>query len=176
MWDDRNDAVVLEKYRVEKELDSVKALCFTQAVKTYHHWRIFTEGSGGVCLEFNKRKLIQELEKHKNLRWGKVNYLSLSQMLVEDIDIDDIPFTKRAPYKDEKEFRILYEGDNPYADNVYVSISLSCLKSITISPWLPRNLSDVIKDIFENMMVGEKITVLHSTLVDNKKWQSGMKI
>ena len=37
-WDDSNDSYYLRLYRERKRLQSVLALCFTQASETYHHW------------------------------------------------------------------------------------------------------------------------------------------
>ena len=55
-WDDRNDAYVLNKERSTAK--SVLALCFAETFETYHHWRVFASGRDGVCIEFDKQKLL----------------------------------------------------------------------------------------------------------------------
>ena len=64
-WDDTNDSHFLALYREKKNLKSVLALCFTQVAETYHHWRVFAEGSSGVCIKFNQTKLFQSSENVK---------------------------------------------------------------------------------------------------------------
>ena len=49
-WEDRNDAYYLERYRVKKELCCVLAICFSIRPETFHHWRVFSSGSAGVCI------------------------------------------------------------------------------------------------------------------------------
>ena len=43
-WDDRNDSYFLRRYKDERKLSSVLALCFTQSSEKYHHWRVFAGG------------------------------------------------------------------------------------------------------------------------------------
>jgi len=56
-WEDRNDAYYLERYRDERKLRSLLAICFSLHRETFHHWRVFSSGSSGVCIEFDKEKL-----------------------------------------------------------------------------------------------------------------------
>jgi hypothetical protein len=55
-WEDKNDSHFLDQYRLKKKLRTVLALCFTQAGETYHHWRVFADGTGGACISFHKEK------------------------------------------------------------------------------------------------------------------------
>jgi len=47
-WDDKNDAFYLQQYKDKKKLKAVYAMCFTEGNETYHHWRVFSGGNGGV--------------------------------------------------------------------------------------------------------------------------------
>jgi hypothetical protein len=58
-WDDRNDAFFMRRYKERKSAKSVLALCFAEASETYHHWRVFSHGSDGTCIEFDKGHLEQ---------------------------------------------------------------------------------------------------------------------
>jgi len=57
-WDDRNDAYFLAQYKERTNASSVLALCFAEASETYHHWRVFSSGGDGVCIEFDRPKLL----------------------------------------------------------------------------------------------------------------------
>jgi hypothetical protein len=61
-WDDSNDSYYLKLYQEKKGLQSVLALCFTRASETYHHWRIFADGSSGVCISFRRDKLLDAVK------------------------------------------------------------------------------------------------------------------
>jgi len=50
-WEDRNDAYNLAAYKMRKELATVLALCFSQGVETFYHWKAFAPGPSGVCIE-----------------------------------------------------------------------------------------------------------------------------
>src|SRR5438045_1515201 len=54
-WEDRNDAYYL--YQQELRFRSVLAICFSMTSETFHHWRIFSHGVSGVCIEFDKARL-----------------------------------------------------------------------------------------------------------------------
>jgi hypothetical protein len=58
-WEDWNDAYYLERYKQESKLRTVLAACFSERGETFHHWRVFSNGSSGVCIEFDKRSLLK---------------------------------------------------------------------------------------------------------------------
>ena len=62
-WDDKNDSHFLTLYREKKSLETVLALCFTQTSETYHHWRVFAEGSSGISITFDKDRLLSAMTK-----------------------------------------------------------------------------------------------------------------
>src|SRR6266567_4263039 len=105
-WDDKNDSSFLAQYRTKKNLKTVLALCFTEGNETYHHWRIFADSSSGVCTRFDRAAFLKDLAKSK-LLWREVEYLTLKEMRKrkKTLRIDDLPFLKRSPYGDEREFR-----------------------------------------------------------------------
>src|ERR1700754_2480162 len=67
-WDDRNDAYFMAEYNRRKNLKTLLALCFANCDETYHHWRVFSHGTDGVCLEFDRGKLLAALAAHPELR------------------------------------------------------------------------------------------------------------
>jgi hypothetical protein len=68
MWDDKNDSHYLESYAKTNGFATTYALCLTEASETYHHWKVFTSGANGVCIEFKKEALIKFAEKVSGLR------------------------------------------------------------------------------------------------------------
>lgn len=73
-WEDRNDAFYLERYREEKRLRTLVAICFSARGETFHHWKIFSSGSSGVCIEFDKDLLLKAYPSSKSFRYGEIEY------------------------------------------------------------------------------------------------------
>jgi len=144
-WDDKNDSHFLSLYREKKKLRSVLALCFSYASETYHHWRVFAHGSSGVCVSFKRTEFINEIKKQPGLRMGTVEYLRLNEIRHKQLEVDGLPFLKRYPFQGESEFRVIYESKKADIPTLDISIPLSCIYKITLSPWLPRSLSDRVK-------------------------------
>jgi hypothetical protein len=79
-WDDRNDAYFLAQYARRKKLNAVLAACFAKVGETYHHWKVFSHGLDGVCIEFHGDKLRRALKPHKGISFGDVKYRTLLQI------------------------------------------------------------------------------------------------
>ena len=105
-WDDRNDSFYIEEYARARELEGIYALCLAEAFETYHHWRVFSNGSGGVCIEFDKDKLIAEVADVPGLRAETVQYRTIKALREQPVAESDLPFLKRHAFRDEKEFRL----------------------------------------------------------------------
>ena len=45
------------------------------------------------------------------------------------------------PFQDENEFRLIYESCDEEIDHLDLSIPLSSIRRITLSPWMPKALS-----------------------------------
>lgn len=173
-WDDKNDSHYLSVYKDSKNLKSLLALCFTQANETYHHWRIFAGHSSGVCIRFKQKEFIQKLKQQKEfkLKMGKVMYRTIPALKKKKPEIQKLPFIKRCAFKDEKEFRLLYESATATLPKLDVEIPLSCIERITLSPWLNQGLSDHLKKILKSIDGCGKLKFTRSTLVSNREWQT----
>lgn len=79
-WDDSNDAFLIELYRNRIQAKSVLALCCAMASETYHHWRVFTQGIEGVCLELERVPLSRALNAIEDVTAGKVDYLRIKDL------------------------------------------------------------------------------------------------
>lgn len=109
-WDDTNDSYCMSVYREKRELKTLLALCFTETAETYHHWRVFAGDSSGVCVFFNKERLLQAFSKSLGYKAGPVEYKTLPDMRAETPFVAELPFIKRAGYQDECEFRVIYQS------------------------------------------------------------------
>jgi IS66 Orf2 like protein len=67
-WDDKNDSYYLDLYREKKKVKTVLALCFAMDAETYQHWTVFPGGSAGVCIQFEKKKLVAALRRRVGVR------------------------------------------------------------------------------------------------------------
>ena len=170
-WDDRNDSHYLRLYRERKKVQTVLALCFTQASETYHHWRIFAGGSAGACITFKRQELLSALQKEDGLRSGSVEYRKLKGVRRQALAVERLPFLKRYPFEAEREFRIIYEsGDNKsYHD---VAIPLSCIDKVTLSPWLNQTLFVGVRKALASIKGCGKIRISRSTLISNEEWKA----
>ena len=167
-WDDRNDRHFMDVYRREKRVNIVRALCFTQVDETYHHWRVFSHGADGVRIEFRKEALLAHFKDDPRVRAAEVRYLRIEDVARETPALDDLPFLKRVPYKDEQEFRILYCGDEEPAP---YPIALDSIRRIHLSPWLPEPLQRSVKDTLRDLAGKDAPEINNSTLIDNRRWK-----
>lgn len=168
-WDDRNDAHYIALYRERKSLASVLALCFTEAGETYHHWKVFS-ANAGVCVRFKKDVLLTHLKGRSSIRSASVQYRLIDHVRDGKVGLNDLPFVKRVAFRDEREFRLIYESKNPleYKD---VPIDLDVIDRITINPWLNTRLADALFDTVRSFPGCERMSIGQSSLVNNKEWR-----
>jgi hypothetical protein len=171
-WDDKNDSHYLSHYREKKNLKTVLAICFTQASETYHHWRVFAPGSSGACISFKRTELFKAaLKQEPGLRMGTVEYLTLAKIRHRALATEELPFLKRYPFQDEEEFRVVYESNKRTIPTLDIPIPLSCIYKVTLSPWLPRALSEQMKSMLRRIPECEELNVRRSTLISNDEWK-----
>jgi hypothetical protein len=168
-WEDRNDAFYLEKYKNKKNLATLLAYCFSSKRETFHHWKVFAGGSSGVCVEFRKIKLMDSVRNVHGIRTGKVKYRLIKENSQPSYRV--WPFLKRVQFKDEGEFRIIYENTTHREKAKDIQIDLSCISKITLSPWMPRPLSKSTAGIIKKIEGCCTIDIRHSTLLDSADWQ-----
>jgi hypothetical protein len=169
-WEDRSEAAIFEKYRIEKKLKGVLALCFTESPETNHHWKIYADGVSGVCIEFDKAGLIKAFNRAKErLQHGSVEYVK-----IKDADnycgrIDRWPFVKRLPFKDEKEYRVIY--DDPDGIKFFeLGFELHYVNQIHLSPWIQRNVYESIEALIRGIPGCDDMQISRTTLLENQRW------
>jgi len=174
-WEDKNDVEYIEAYKKKKLLKQVLALCFTDESETIYHWKAFSETINSCCIEFNAEKLLQLIDGKKGFRFGKVKYLKISELKKELVNIDDIPFCKRYPYRNECEYRIIFDSTYPISTK-NINIDLSLINDVTINQKININIYKNIKTELETKY---NINVIRSTVIKNTRWIKhieGMKI
>lgn len=170
-WDDKNDSQYLSFYREKKCLKTVLALCFSQGTETYHHWRVFAPGSGGICISFNKQELVKYLSKNENLQMKPVTYLTLKAIRNKSLTVDQLPFVKRYAFHHENEFRIIYNSQSKKYKKLDIDIKLSLIERIILSPWMNPDLFTSIKDTLRKINGCSKLKISLSTLINNQEWK-----
>lgn len=178
-WEDQNDIFALQRYRERLELEVVLAKCFTGASETFHHWKIFGRGPEGVCLVFDREKLVAELDKH-GLKHGWIRYLRLNDTAAwKTFAADDLALVKRPGYADEREYRILWTSKDPaeQGKKTYdVELPGGSLLEVMISPFLAESLQDPVRAALQHVVSHNKthsgVRVKSSTLVKSDWWQT----
>lgn len=171
-WDDKNDSHYLSIYQRRKSLKSLLALCFSQAPETYHHWHVFADGSGGVCIKFDRDKLIGALEKQSGVTMKDVTYLTLKEVRKKKLQVDELPFIKRYPYEDECEFRVIYESKKEKRKALSIPVPLGCIDRVTLSPWMPKALTKHVKETLWSIDGCKNLDIVRSSLIGNEQWKN----
>ena len=170
-WDDRNDSHFVHAYRERKGYGSVLALCLTEAAQTYHHWRIFTHGASGACLQFNKKRFLDWIVANEALTGRPVQYKTLQQIRQSPPALDDLPFIKRKAYEHEREFRLLYGTLRRSLPCREFPLPLDVIESIQLNPWLPPSTADAVESVIHRIDGCASLRILRATIISNDEWQ-----
>lgn len=169
-WEDKNDAYFLKTYKKKRDLKSVLAICFAKAPEAYHHWKIYSGTTSGVCIEFDEHKLLSNLGVNGYIS-KTVQYKTIETLENNPPAIDDLPFTKRYAYAGEQEFRIIYISTREEINIKHVNIDLDCINKISINSWIDEVSRKSIEKTIQNIQDCEKIKVIKSTVTENKRWK-----
>jgi len=170
-WEDRNDARFLMTYKQQLNLGSVLALCFACAEETYHHWQVFSSGSSGVCINFDFHRFSDWANGAVEVKFEKVNYKMLDEIREDAPVIEKLPFVKRYAFRDEREWRLIYETPEPQLVTKDIDFNVATISSIVLSPWLPEAVAGEIKEVIRGIDGCSKINIFRTTLIDNAEWQ-----
>jgi hypothetical protein len=171
-WDDKNDAYFMAEYKRIVGAKSVLALCFAECGETYHHWRVFCQGVDGVCIELNKENLLSSFRQDKFIKHGYVKYELIKNVRARKSFMpEELPFLKRRPFEDEREYRIIYNDPNENHEFKDYKVKISWISRITLNPWIPKTLYLSIKDTLKSIDGCSGLSIAKSTLVDNVEWK-----
>jgi hypothetical protein len=150
---------------------TVLALCFSRAQEKYHLWRVFTHGADGVCIEFEQAGLLAAFRGVVGIKARGVNYKRIKDLSQLRPKPADLPFLKREPNSDEREFRIVYvDRDEEYEAKDF-PIKLSCIRKITMSPWMPKSLLEAVRSTIQSIEACNMLRVSQTTLLENEQWK-----
>jgi hypothetical protein len=169
-WDDQNDKNLLLAYRRCKGLRSLLALCFAQAPETYHHWKVFAPGSAGMCVIFEKERLLDEL-RGTGILHSSVSYLTIADLRGGDPPLDQIPFSKRAAYGDEQEFRLIYCDSDAQLSSKTFPMPIAAVDRVLINPWLAPQLAETVRQLIQGLPGCDRLPILQSTVIDGPAWK-----
>lgn len=170
-WDDKNDSHFMSLYKEKKKLKTVLALCFSQSPETYHHWRVFSHGPSGVCVVFDRVRLLEDLQAEPGIQTGHMEYLTLPKAKARSFRTDELPFLKRYGYKPENEFRVIYTSTSKDIPALPVSIRIASIRSVSLSPWMHATLSDSTVKAIREITDCKDLSVSRSTLISNEQWK-----
>ncbi|MGO9402869.1 MAG: hypothetical protein ACLPVW_05280 [Terriglobales bacterium] len=171
-WDDSNDSYYLRLYKEKRKLRSVLALCFTETDERYHYWRVFAPGASGVCVRFNRSGLLAAGKRHASLQMKPVTYLKLDEIRRRKLKTAELPFLKRYAFLHESEVRMIYESRKRKLRKLDISIPLSCIDRVTLSPWMHPSLSSYVKEVLRSIDGCRHLDIVRSTLIGNEEWKS----
>jgi hypothetical protein len=171
-WPDKNDSHYLALYKEKRKLKSVLALCFSQTDERYHHWSVFAPGASGVCIKFKREQLVKAVRKHTHVHMHPVTYLTLDEIRKRTLKIAELPFLKRHAFEHEDEFRIIYTSKTKKLAKLDISVPLSCIEKITLSPWMHSGFSYYVKQTLWAISGCEDLEIVRSTLISNEEWKS----
>ncbi|EHR70803.1 hypothetical protein BurJ1DRAFT_1957 [Burkholderiales bacterium JOSHI_001] len=170
-WEDQNDRVFMREYARLASLGTVRALCFSQASETFHHWKIFAPGAAGVCVEFHKAALLASVNgtsfNHKRIIYRRPAWFE-----GRPIRAGDLPFVKSWAYRDEKEYRIVYSSKSESEHYSTLELDLSAVRAVVINPWLPESLFETTRACINELPGCNDIPVRQSRVISNEQWQS----
>jgi hypothetical protein len=173
-WEDKNDSEILLEYKKRKRVQKFFALCFSYGDETIHHWKTFADGTSGCCVQFDAIQLIELLNNTTGIRYGSVKYKKLKDLKDEVIDVEDMPFTKRWPYRCEDEFRVIWAGRTEQT-NYEIPFDLKMITKVTISQRMPEQVYETIKEYLREAFRRPDKRINRSTLYENRIWINKFK-
>lgn len=168
-WDDRNDAEFMRLYRNKSRKEGLKALCCTESAETYHHWKVFTQSTGGCFIEFHRRPLLDSIRQDPHYRAGTVEYIRLNEIEDCDYDIASLPFLKRSSFGPEQEYCIIFEGACDEEVH-FLPIDLAWIRRIVLNPWLAPTISESVAATFREISGNPELNVVASKLTNSQTW------
>ena len=172
-WDDRNDRHFMNLYKDHVKANGLYAACFTQSKEDYHHWRVFTDASHGLFIEFRREPFERHIRANGDVRARQVQYLNLgdADRLGNDAR-DNLPFYKRMGFESEQEYRVVAVSEKPQQVALGIPIELGLINKIVINPWLPDALCESLKATLRSIDGCSRIRVDRSHLIDSLRWKN----
>jgi hypothetical protein len=163
----------MSEYKERRDAKTLLALCFSEARETYHHWRVFSHGSHGVCIEFNKEQFLNQFKIDRRVQHGNVSYKTRKTFAApKTIRLEELPFLKRWQYRDEREYRVVYLDNTTEHRTKEYKINLEWIQRVTLSPWLPPAMQQSVKETLRSIDGCQDLRITPSTLVNSERWKN----
>lgn len=171
-WEDRNDSHYLVQYGERKGFKSLYALCFTKEPETSHHWKAFSHGSDGVCIKILAEPFIAQLNSIKEIVHGDVEYKLIDEVETGMFTVDQLPFLKRYPFRDEAEYRVLFRKRVASRIKTHaIPFDTSLIHEVTLSNSLPKELRGPLVALLKSIDGCADMKISRSTLNENSRWK-----
>lgn len=125
-------------------------------------------------MEFDKTSLLQTLRGLDGFRHQSVDYPFIQDLEKPMPHISAWPFLKRYAFKDEKEYRIIFESATKELREKSVPIDLTCIRSIIFSPWLPSKIENSVVTVVRSIEGCADLKLRASRLLENTRWRGAI--
>lgn len=168
-WDDGNDRLMMATYKEANHLQTLLALCFTEAAETYHHWKVFASGTDGVCIQFDRQRLERALaEDQVDLK--PMDYRLIKHNRANRPELGSLPFCKRSAFKAEAEVRAVFSSKTEALGHRDVPFPIAAIERVVVNPWLHPSLFESVRDTIKAIPDYCNLEVTHSRLLDSPAW------
>jgi hypothetical protein len=176
-WEDRNDAYYIAEYKRRLNAKRVLALCFTESSERHHHWRVFAGAADGVCLIFNKAKVLAAFDGDGRVTHRPVEYRAIASLQKEaPVDLQRLPFLKRYAFAGEDEYRVVFTDAEEDGEFKRYPLELTCIERITAAAWMPRREFVSARRAVRAIAGCEGIKFERSSLLENERWKGIAKM
>lgn len=173
-WADRNDRELMSLYASTTSGRVAFAYCMAEGNETAHHWQVYADRGFGVCIAFDKARLVDALSHDPAITFGSVSYVSWRDLKLRE-PYHDLPFIKRQVYRAEREFRLVAVPDANYDSPSYnVDIPINCITSIAVSGEVPAAHFETFKRLVRSLPECGKLSIRHSGLLRNPRWAAAV--
>jgi len=136
----------------------------------------------GVRIRFDRSELIEAITRYRGtVKTGDIDYLTHGELKAlairrENIDpITRLPFIKRYGFRDESEFRIIYESKGKNIPTINIPIPISCINKIIFSYKLNRRDYRAMRGALRSMDGCQGLEISRSRLIESKTWKAAGK-
>ena len=173
-WTDRNDRDLLALYAGSTPGRSVFAYCMAEGREAAHHWQVFADRGFGVCIAFDKARLLAAVSIDPAIRHGPVGYVNWRNLHLAE-PREHLPFIKRQVYRAEREYRLIATPDASHKGPSYdVAVPVNCITSITVSGEVPAPHFETFKRLIGTIPDCERLRVRQSGLLQNRRWTAAL--
>jgi hypothetical protein len=131
----------------------------------------------GVRIRFDRAQLIEAISKHHGVTCDDIDYITharlkaLAKVRKGTDPISKLPFIKRYGFRDESEFRIIYESKTRSVSTQPIPIPISCIDRIVFSYKLNYRDYRTIRSELRLMDGCQGLDIRRSNLTESKTWQ-----